>query len=138
MNRVAVFKNGIRIGLSREWDKEGVKALVLMYYPSTADDIKDDTTFLRTIQILKNNNYGGFILLNIEKSVNVLEKYDLKQFDVIVAWGGKISEQKQNEILQTISKQLDNSKPLKCFCTIKGNRPGMPTRLSYSTRIQLF
>jgi hypothetical protein len=45
----ATFSNGVRTFLYRVWDENLPTIDILMYFPSTADENKDDTTILNLI-----------------------------------------------------------------------------------------
>ena len=122
----------IRTSLWRTWDSSRPTMYILMWYPSTANEIKNDKTIDRCISIAKNNNYGSITVYNIGTY-----KHDepwsvpLTGTDLVIAWGAKIS----NEESRSITSYLSGRYNLYCFKKLKDGRPGLPTRLPNSTVI---
>lgn len=125
----AIYNTTDRIELTRIWDSSLPTAYILMYYPSEANGMINDTTITRCINIAKFNNYGGITVYNIHK--NVFTEFHSNSSEIIVAWGQKVSVQ---ESLQMIN-HLKNDFKVKCFKKLADNRPSMPTRLSTKTII---
>ena len=127
----AVYIGTKRISLTRIWNHMLPIITILMYYPSSADARNNDKTINSCIRISKNNNYGGIIVFNIEDSV----KQNIAEYHVVViAWGSKINRKKSINIIN----ELSLSHELLCFTQLRDGRPGLPTRLSNTTRIRPF
>lgn len=90
----AEFKDGKRSYLSRTWDGTKKKCVILMYDPSIADDVTDDTTIQRCISICKNNNYGGIQVYNINHLMD-----EINGSEVVIAWGNRISKKESKKIV---------------------------------------
>lgn len=125
----ACFHNNIRTDLRRIWNNELPILTILMYYPSTADEVKDDTTISRIISIAKYNNYGGIIVLNTETEY----KFENNIQEVVVAWGNKLRPECSDKI---ISKLRENDLKILCFGILKNGNPSLPTRLPIQTIIK--
>ena len=128
-NSYSEFKEGKRSYLSRTWDTNKKKCVILMNDPSTADDINDDTTIKRCISICKNNDYGGIQVYNINHLFD-----DIQGNEVVIAWGNLISKKESKKIVI----RLRNTYRLLCFSKLKNGNPGLPTRLQSSTIITPF
>ena len=127
----ATFSKDIRIILERSWDELKPKAIIIMYYPSTADSLHDDRTINNCREILKRNGYGGFTVYNIaDENVDIYTP-ELTD-DIIVAWGQKIPEKISKKKLEMIGR------PVLCFGRNKNGTPKLPTMMAYDTKIQSY
>ena len=120
----ATFSNGVRTFLYRVWDENLPTIDILMYFPSTADENKDDTTIKRIISIVKNNNYGGINIYNLN-TINEFLNTNLSK-KIIIAWGNKISLKENNNLIHILQQKYE----LYCFKKNKNGNPSLPTRLS--------
>lgn len=123
----AEYSDNKRICLKRQWDPLSPQCAILMYNPSTADGINDDTTIKRCISICKTNGYGGFTVYNLTQKQPIPEK------DVIIAWGNNLSKKATQKIVAEL-----NVHNLFCFVKLKNGNPGLPTRLASTTKIVSF
>ena len=120
----ASFSNGIRTFLYRVWDDTLPIIDILMYFPSTADENKDDITIKRIINIVKNNNYGGINVYNL----NTIDELLLKITDrtkLIIAWGNKVTKKENDYIIHRLQEKYE----LYCFKKNNNGNPSLPTRL---------
>jgi len=127
----ATYVEGKRIFLERNWNSKLPYITILMYYPSTANDVTDDKTIKSCIKIAEYNNYGGIKVYNIHDSV----KQNIPDTDtnVVLAWGMKMKNKKK---CRDIIDNLLLSHKLLCFVQLKDGSPGLPTRLSHKTIIK--
>ena len=123
----AIFRNNVRTFLTRIWDESKPIITIVMYYPSMADEVHDDTTIKRCIGIAKYNNYGGIHVYNIHDSVYT----DIPSNDILVAWGTKLSISQSKCLIDSLRIRYR----LLCFTKTKHGLPGQPTRLSMQTNI---
>jgi hypothetical protein len=127
----ASFNSNGRTELFRKWnDKRTLN--IIMYYPSTADEKKDDVTIKRCIEIAKYNDYGSIQVYNIHNDVKDLTR--IRSDIIVIAWGNKISVNKS----QNLINELKNKYTLLCFGKVNNGNPTLPTRLPYSTKLKLY
>jgi hypothetical protein len=127
----ASYNTRDRNSLTRVWDSTKEKVTIIMYRPSTAGSIVDDTTIRRCCEILKRNNYGSVLVLNIHDDVS--EKLrEIKNTDkVVIAWG-KINLKKHTDIVNSLRQ---NGIKLDCFGVNLNGTPKLPTYLPYETEV---
>lgn len=127
--------NNNRVSLERIWNTTQPIACVIMSTP-IATDIMDDRTTTMISSILRNNNYGGYELINVGHIQNVesLQTFRIQKYrNIIIAWGNK--EHQENENINILINYLRTRHQLLCFGTTRIGAPKMPTRLSRDTNI---
>jgi len=161
MIRDAKFSNDgkYRFYLSRIWDDSLNKVCYICLNPSIADENKDDKTVTMLINITKNNNCGGFFILNLSDYIltNEFEQFALTdeferiprpqnpyidpiivQSDILCFAYGNV----KLKILERFQKRLEFLKMLNqekyCLGLNKNGSPKHPSRLSNNTVLQLF
>ena len=99
-----------RIWLKRKLNSLSLKEMiVLMDTPSTAGCEKDDRTTEQLKSILTHNNFGSFILLNINIDGWNLELSKLSVKDLMIAWGCKVRDKaKTKQIRNVLQKKYNN------------------------------
>lgn len=120
----ASFSNGIRTFLYRVWDDTLPIINILMYFPSIADENKDDTTIKRIISIIKNNNYGGINVYNLNTIDEFLSE-QTRHGKLIIAWGNKVTKKENDNIIHSLQGKYE----LYCFKKNNNGNPSLPTRL---------
>lgn len=67
MNHAAIFSpcRTWRYSLTREWEKDRGRLVVIGLNPSTADETQDDPTIRRCIGYAKRWHYGALLMLNL-------------------------------------------------------------------------
>ena len=134
-------ENNQRVNLKRIWNIDIEICICIGNKPSTANHLDEDKTTSTMIKILYNNDYGGFILVNIgQESIKELlgeiRKYE--ESDIVLCWGSKCHKQNKNKIGEFFSKLKEKKleKYVKCFKKNKDKSPSQPTYLAYKTNIK--
>lgn len=125
----ALYNHIDRTYLIRIWDCNLPMIDILMYYPSYADQNRDDMTIRRCIDIAKFNNYGGIRVFNIHNDVQ--QNIQLISNHIVVAWGNKLTYSESEKIIYGLGKKYKVS----CFKKLKTGLPSLPTRLPTQTKI---
>ena len=126
----AEFTGDVRSFLYRKFN-QNEKIVVIMNSPSTADAKTDDVTTKRLNNIIINNGYGGYFIINI--NVKDWEKQidKFKNFKAVIAWGYRTRMKKRTKILRE-----KMSTTFSCLFEFEAKcHESQPTMLSYNTRL---
>ncbi len=117
---------GKRTSLKRYIRGNNTQCVIIMYNPSTANNLVDDRTVSKLNKIIEFNGYNSYELVNLKV------KFDgniINNRDIIIAWGNYGYEKG----LHFLSQHQD--KNFKCFGININGSPKMPTRMSDNTEI---
>lgn len=147
--KASLSKCGLyRYTLSRRWQEDGEFLVWVMLNPSTADAEQDDPTIRRVIGFSKREGFGGLHVVNIwalratsPKDLHARrEAYEpenlcivrafVEDADVVVAWGGSLS---QCPALTRVKMILRTAHRVRCLGVTKSGQPRHPLYLRADT-----
>lgn len=139
--------------------KKGKNTLICIgANPSKADENNSDMTINKLCQILANNGYDGYVMLNLypliaikpddlpkecdesiyEKNLKNIERIlnEFSSSDILLCYGGVIKKRKYlKEICLKDILKLCKGRNIKCLGATKEDLPKHPSRISTKTKI---
>ena len=133
-------KNEYRYTLIRVWDSSKPKIVFIGLNPSVADELQDDNTVRKCINIARRDGYGQIVMLNAYAYRSTDPKALLTQTDavgryndryiaeecitadkVVVAWGNHATDDRHTTLLKVLEGQQ-----LYCFAKNNNGKPKHP------------